>query len=280
MTNKILPYEEQPAAALADFYLASYTKSELATIIATWFVEGTQPPMPKLDELQHLEPLVKGRPSAQLTAYRRMKLRRLLQHYYPEQVDLRILAGLTNLHVTTLERLQKDLKFLSSLPGGQAQYFAQLPRVSQARLTPAWRAAFDLHFYWQTVANPGKRLPFYRSHRIVWGAIGNESARQLGVRDNIERRRAIRPELRELAEAAGWPAYIPDLYKDSVLVDVMEAPCAEDCVLTRAWLDKVDIAHIETARELIAPADWLDNEWVFVRGTNCLDIAAEYLGVT
>jgi hypothetical protein len=266
MTNKILTNDELQAETLADFYLASYTKRD-----------GTQPPLPKLKEIDTV-PRVRGRPSMQLTAYRRMKLRQLIAHYHPEQVDLRTLAGLTNLHITTLARLQKDLKFLSSLPGGQAQYFAQLPRVSFTRLTPAWRAAFDLHFYWQTVANPGKQLPFYRTHRIAWGTFTNESARQLNTRDALERRRAIRPELRELVEKAGWPVYLPDT--DTTLVEALEAPCADDCVLTRAWLNKVDIAHIETARKVIAPANWLDNEWVFVRGTNCLDISAEYLGVT
>ena len=244
--------------ALADFYSTNYTQRELAEMLASYTLNGEQPPIPDLTNWADTTPQ-RGRPSATQEAERLVALAETLENHYPVQLDLAFLSGQTGIARPTLVRLTQNSIFLRALPLHLRPYFQATPLISATRLTPLWRGLLDLHYYSLMLGNgPGVERPkFYTWHTLIWGQTPLDPT-TLPPRNHAEFSRVLTPRFEGLVGMAGLPLIHPEWGDKPFL-----AGCTTEhgCPLTRAFVNgNTAIAFVDGAIETLQEAVLMGSE--------------------
>lgn len=263
--------------ALSEQLESIYTKKEMASILAAFMENGQTPPQPQKGSPVRPKGRPAGRPTVEDYAARLQALRSGIGGHYPIATDVATLAYESGLHRQTVIKLQTDIAFLTSLSAQLAVYFSNLPLLMQDRLTVAWRATLDLHYYRVLIANPGVRLPLYQVHALLWGPLPTLTMHQLNTRNHRERARVYNSEFRSILLDASWTAPLPatEQYKGEALW-----PCVEGCPVTRAYLDGLDVHYIPHVRDLIGPLPWLQADRDFINAPTTRVALRQIIGLT
>jgi hypothetical protein len=202
---------------LASFYEASYTKDELADLLARIVLGEAPIPNPPPKELLALQsPSTggRGRPSADTLEERRAHLLQVIAEQFPEPFSIAEAAQMVGSAYQTVLRWQHEQAFLRTIwPEELREYFLTwTPRPNRVKLHPVWRGILDVHNYMLTVDAADKhgnfpRLPLYSMHGAMWSALGPAriTARTLGGYNAIECARLKRPDFVKVLDGYDLP---------------------------------------------------------------------------
>jgi hypothetical protein len=256
---------------LTGYFAQFYTKSALIELVATHCVEQSAipypPDWPDVDQY-----LPAGNPGKAVYKERRAKLLYIIQSSYPQPLDLARIGKSLSMSKRSIAKLQSNEEFLTEL-GPLAPYFQSMPLTQpRSRLSYTWRVLLDVHNYQLLQQYPGQRLPLYQMHALIFGVQINPA--HLLMRDAKERTRLVTDPFAGLIRQAGWePLRKPT--KQGPTLGELEP---NGCPLVQAYTSKVLVEHVQTARDLLAPAPWLEVKSIWLKGLYAT-VLAQLLGL-
>lgn len=255
-------------------YLKIYSRDELAGLLAMAVLTGETPVIPE-DLTGYTKPYrQRGRPTAKVWQASLDRLRKAATEFYPNTVDLTTLAKQVGMTKVTLKKLQDDLEFLTTMQPAVADWYTALPVTSRGHLTPIWRAVLDLHYYALMVLNPQARLPLWRQHAVLWTNPLRPDPTYLTRRDAMERARVFKPAFKAVRRQLDWPEPLSPTYTP----DEGEWPCTEGCPVLRAWANKVDLAYIPNARDVVGQLSYAPTNRYYISANQPMQALKQIVG--